>query len=291
MTAPGPGNCNTKTSEVGSDGYCYSYCADGYSPVDNGLVCAKNCPLGFLSIGSVPDSTLACIKPSFSREIKPNLQCPSNADRQFDKCLLDCPVGSIKKFNLCIPQCPPNFIETPDGLSCQAEFTKRTATIREACNANETRIGGRFCLSPCSSGTVPYGANAELCYATVPSSLWPYFWTGDNSFSNWTNSGPLISKIISARGVSDATCNPNYEPLNGQCFADCPAGSKALGPNCVADCPAGFKNSSNLTACIRPSYKRHRETSFIQNIGNVARWFIGILAFLLIVARLTYRKT
>ena len=265
----GPGNCDARNSEVGADGYCYPYCKTGYSPVDNSVVCAENCPAGFLSSGATAGSTLACIKPSFAREIKPNLGCPTGADRQFDKCLLGCPVGSTKKFNLCVPTCPPNFVETPDGLSCQAEFTKRVATVREACYANETRVAGRVCLSPCSTGTVPYGANSELCYATVPANLWPLFWTGSPNFSNWDSPGPLISKVLTSRETQSATCSIGYESLNGQCFADCPTGASPLGTHCVVDCPATFTTSNDQSACLRPSYKRIRIRSFIDNAGHI----------------------
>lgn len=161
--------------------------------------------------------------------------------------------------------------------------------MREACYANETRVAGRICLSPCSSGTVPYGANAELCYATVPSALWPFFWTGDKTFSNWSNSGPLISKILTSRSQSDATCAPGYESLNGQCFADCPAGSMPLGPNCVADCPDTFKSVDNQSACLRPSYRRAKITSFIDNLGHIIRYILFGIAFLFIMTKFTAR--
>lgn len=284
--ATGPGNCNLQNSELGSDGLCYELCRAGFSPVNNGPICAKNCPSGFASIGSVDGANNACIKPNFSREIKPNLACPVGADRQFDKCLLDCPLGTHKKYNLCIPDCPPNFVETLDGLSCQAEFTKRKATIREACYADESRVNGRVCLGPCPVGTVPYGSNAELCYSTVSPALWPYFWTGSQNFKTWTN-GALISKVIFSRIQTSATCSEKYEPLNGQCFADCPTLSTALGTQCVADCPSDFRNTSSRSACIRPTYKRKVVRSILGSIESTVKNTIIVIMVILAITLLS----
>lgn len=281
MGSVGPGNCNAQNSEVGADGHCYPFCSANYSAVDNGPVCAKNCPPGFISAGSTGTSSLACLKPSFAREIKPNLGCPVGADRQYDKCLLDCPVGTTKKYNLCMPNCPLNFVDTPDGLSCQAEFIKRISTVREACYANETRVSGRICLSPCPSGTVPYGANAELCYSTVPASLWPYFWTGDSSFSNWASQGPLVSKILFSRTQTSAFCAPGFEPLNGQCYSDCPQGSSPLGAQCVANCPQTFLDTANQSACLRPSYTRSPEKNVFQSAETVLKYIAGVILLLI----------
>ena len=257
MSGLGAGACDTSKSDLGRDGQCYAYCLDGWSPVDNGPTCARNCPAGFVTCAPTSGSTLACAKPSFAREIKPQLVCPADAERQFSTCYLGCPSGTLQNYNLCVPQCPNGFVQTADGLSCQAEYIKRVATVREACYANETRIEGRTCLSPCPSGTVALPSNIEFCYTTVPVNLRPYFWTGDRNFGNYANDvGPVVAKVIFPRKQQPATCGPLYEPLNGVCFSKCPQGSMALGSECVVDCPAGFRSVNNQSACLRPTRKR-----------------------------------
>lgn len=252
----GSGNCNTKISEAGSDGNCYEFCPSGWSSVDNGPTCAQNCPAGFSASGTTND-ILSCVRPTFAREIKPFLNCPPGADRQFDKCLLDCPRGSSKKFNLCIPDCPQGFLNAPGGLSCTAEFIKRSSVVREACYENETRIAGRVCLSQCPANTVPDPVNIELCYSVLPDSVRNLFWAGN---------GSLVSKIIFARNQIGATCPKNFTASNGQCFADCPALSGAISKECVASCPPGFQSTDN--SCIRPIKTR-----------RIVRGILGSLTF------------
>jgi hypothetical protein len=262
----GTGNCPQGAS-VGSDGRCYKNCPPGYAPLQNGSLCIADCPQGYGPSASADNNAGSCIRPAFEREVKPNLACPPGADRQFDKCLLDCPLGTHKDFNLCVPDCPPNFVETPDGLSCQAEFFKRVATVREACYANETRIAGRICLAPCDAGTVPLETNSELCYATVPAQFQPFFWTGDPKFQ--ASIGPLVSKVIFARAQAPATCLTNFVSMNGQCFADCPSNSTAVGTQCLANCPRNFNNTANQTACIRPTIQRQRVLNIWQRAESV----------------------
>lgn len=280
MSGAGPGNCGPNT-QVGADGRCYRNCPTGWSPVDNGPQCALNCPPGYLPSGGTQGSSLYCIRPWFARESKPAIGCPAGADRQYDNCLLDCPVGTTKQFNLCVPACPPGFVESPDGLSCQAELTKRTATVREACYANETRIGGRVCLGPCDAGTQPLADDSEFCYTTLPGPLKQFFWTGDAKLSDATV-GPVIAKVIFARSQANATCLQNFESINGQCLATCPTGSTAVGNMCVADCPAGgFKTTPNQTACLRPTKPRQVVTTIGQTIEHViGRIFFGILVII-----------
>lgn len=270
------GNCDPKKSQVGDNGLCYKYCPEGWSPVDNGPLCAKNCPEGFIGIGSVAGANLACVKPSFPREIKPQLNCPPGADRQYDICLLDCPVGTKKSFNLCVPECPPGFVESSDKLSCQAEFFKRVAVVREACYANETRVSGRFCLSPCPAGTVPFKDNSEMCFSSVPANAQGYFWTGDSNFQSDIN--PIISKIIFPREKQSATCASDFEALNGQCFSDCPDGAQGLAKLCYADCPSDFKAINNQSACLRPTQKRAIVTSLLGSVKNILeQFFIAVI--------------
>ena len=279
MSVAASGNCDPKKSEVGADGLCYDFCPSGWSSVDNGPKCAKNCPLGFGASGTTQDSNLACIRPAFIRETKPPINCPTGSDRQYDKCLLDCPLGTSKKFNLCVPSCPTNFVETADGLSCQAEFVKRIATVREACYANETRIGGRICLGPCEAGTMALKENSEMCYATVPPALRTLFWNGGSDFN--ADIGPLISKIIFSRTQTSSTCPNNFESLNGQCFANCPFGSTAVGPHCMADCASDFKSTSNQSACIRPIRNRAVVTGVIGSIEALfSKFFLFIVSIL-----------
>jgi hypothetical protein len=279
MSGIGPGNCDASKSEVGADGQCYAYCPVGWSPLDNGPMCAKDCPQGFGPAGTTDGSTVACLRPAFSREIKPTLSCPPGADRLFDKCLLDCPLGTHKKFNLCVPDCPVGFVETPDGLSCQAEFMKRTATVREACYANETRIAGRICLGPCDAGTVPLQSDSEMCFSTVPVNLRPFFWTGDPNFAS--DIGPLVAKVIFARATEGATCATDFVPFNGRCFAKCPTGSTDLGLQCVANCPSDFKSIGNQSACLRPTMKRAVVKNVLDRIGDIIKKiFYGILAIM-----------
>lgn len=289
----GAGNCNPSNSEVGSNGLCYQYCKTGWSPVNDGPICAKDCPAGYAPIGTTSGgpSGGACLKPSFQREIKPTLNCPIGSERQFDKCLLGCPSGTTEKFNLCIPDCPPNFVETKDGLGCQAEFVKRTATVREACYANETRIGGRICLAPCEAGTQPFAENSEMCYATVPITARAFFWTGDKNFTS--NISPIISKIISPRTQISATCEKDYENISGQCFAKCPIGSSGLANQCYADCPSDFGVINNQSACLRPTQQRQVVEGLLGSIESVILKFvygiIGIIVISFIFSRLNAR--
>lgn len=270
----GPGNCNTKNSQLGADGRCYEFCPDGWTPIDNGPVCAQNCPDGFAT--TTTEDGQACLRPMFPREIKPFLQCPPGADRMYDKCLLSCPAGTKNNFNLCMPECPPGYVNTQDGLSCQAEFYKRTATVREACYANETRIGGRYCLGPCDAGTVPLEENSEMCYAVLPSAVAQYFWTGNSNLAQ--KSGPVVSKLIFARTQTTAFCEESFVPLNGSCFATCPTGSKNLNTMCYAECPPGFDDTNNQTACTAPTKPRKVVLSTFDNIGRVLRnIFLGII--------------
>jgi hypothetical protein len=292
-----PGNCNSANSEVGANGLCYQYCKAGWSPVDDGPMCAKDCPAGFAPTGSTASTvaaaaSLSCLKPAFQREIKPALSCPPGADRLFDKCLLDCPAGTTKKYNLCLPICPPNFVETRDGLSCQAEFVKRTATVREACYANETRLGGRFCLAPCEAGTVASQENSEMCYAVLPIASRPFFWTGDSNFK--ANVGPIVSKIISARSQISASCDKNYESINGQCYAKCPKGSTGYSKECFADCPSDFPSVTNQSACIRPTVKRQIVVGLLGSVEGVIGAFVAAIIkaiiVMFIVSRLNARR-
>jgi hypothetical protein len=278
MSAIGGGNCDAKKSQAGANGLCYAYCPKGWSPVDNGPKCAKNCPAGYAATSSTDGSSLACLRPTFIREIKPQLECPDGADRMYDKCILDCPIGTKKHFNLCVPECPPNFVETTDGLSCQAEFVKRVATVREACFSNETRIAGRFCLAPCEAGTVPLADNSEMCYASLPINVRQFFWTGDSNFKS--DIGPVVSKLIFARNQSSATCEDGYESINGQCFAKCPPGSTELGKHCVADCPNQFKSIGNQSACLRPTQGRAVVTGIV---GSIEEIFKKLLLFIVII--------
>jgi hypothetical protein len=202
----------------------------------------------------------------------------------YQKCLLGCPTGTKNNFDLCVPECPPGFVETPDGLSCQAEFVKRSAVVREACYANETRIAGRICLGPCATGTVPLEEDSELCFATVPVGLQQYFWTGTNNFS--TEIGPLVAKVIFARSQESVTCLPEYENLNGSCFADCPTGSSALGTQCLASCPSGFLLTNNQTACLRPTKKRAVVQSVGQSIAGIATKIVYVIIAIMLIALL-----
>lgn len=276
----GPGNCRTKNTQLGSDGRCYDFCPDGWTPVDNGPICAQNCPAGYAPT-TLEDGGQACLRPAFQREIKPFLQCPEGSDRMYDKCLLSCPPGTKNNFNLCLPDCPPGYVNTSDGLSCQAEFYKRTATVREACYANETRIGGRFCLGPCDAGTVPLESNSEMCYATLPGSVSQYFWTGNSNLGQ--RSGPIVSKLIFARTMSNAYCENGFLPLNGSCFANCPKGSQNLGTQCVAECPQGFKTSNNQSVCVCPLKTRKVRLGTLESIGAILRnIFLGIIGIVLL---------
>lgn len=289
MSSSGPGNCPANSS-LGFDGKCYSNCPAGWTPLENGPYCAMDCPVGF---ATTTDGTVAsCVRPAFDREVKPMLECPPGANRQYDKCLLDCPVGTRKDFNLCVPDCPPGFVETQDGLSCQAEFVKRLTTVREACYANETRIGGRICMAPCDAGTVPLETNSELCYATVPLPMQPFFWTGDPNFKQ--NVGPLVSKVIFSRTQSAATCLSNFDPINGQCFAECPPNSTASATECFANCPPEFKKSVNgIAACVRPLQKRSIVKSAWQEAGSIATTVgigIGVIFLLGLVTSVAVKK-
>jgi hypothetical protein len=278
-----------KNSRLGSDGICYENCAEGWSPIDNGPMCAKNCPLGFAQSASITSSSLSCIRPTFEREVKPHLSCPAGADRQFDVCLLDCPLGTRKKFALCVPDCPIGFIESSDGLSCQAEFTKRKAIMREACYENETRVGGRFCLSPCPLGYAASKENEELCYALMPEGVQQFFWSGDSTVVAKGQTGPVISKILFSRSLTPAVCETDYDAYASQCYAECPDNSLSLGAQCVADCPEYFKSNANQTACIRPTVKSKPIKSFIQKIvdGILAALsiFIGFVLLVILVTR------
>jgi len=278
MTSVRAGNCDARKSEVGFDGTCYEYCPTGWSPLDQGPICALDCPPGFAPVATTQGDAPACLRPSFQREIKPTLQCPPGADRQYDTCFLVCPDGTKKNFNLCIPTCPSGFMESPDGLSCQAEFVKRVATVREACYADETRIGGRICLAPCPSGTVALDSNIELCYAAVPAAVRQYFWSGTDKFQNEV--GPVVAKVIFARTQTTATCLNDFAPLNGTCYADCPTGSQALGAECVADCPSKFKVTNNQTACLRPTRKRQVVRTITQTI---VYWVFTVISFILAI--------
>jgi len=275
----GPGNCTTKNSQLGQDGRCYDFCEDGWAPIDNGPFCAQKCPKGFAPTTTVDGQ--ACVRPAFNREIKPFLQCPEGSDRMYDKCLLACPPGTTNNFNLCLPDCPPGYVDTEDKLSCQAEFYKRSATVREACYANETRIGGRYCLGPCDAGTVASEANSEMCYATLPASVAQYFWTGNSTLAE--KSGPIVSKLIFARTQSNAYCQDGFVPLNGSCFANCPEGSQNLSTQCVAECPVGFKTSNNQTVCVCPVKRRNVRLSTLDNIGVILRNItLGIVGIILL---------
>jgi hypothetical protein len=198
---------------------------------------------------------------------------------------LSCPPGTSNNFNLCLPDCPPGYVNTQDGLSCQAEFYKRTATIREACYANETRIGGRFCLGPCDAGTVASEENSEMCYASLPPAVAQYFWTGDSTVGK--KSGPIVSKLIFARTQSNAFCEDGFEPLNGACFANCPVGSQTLSTQCIAECPPGFKTSNNQTACLCPTKKRRVRLSTIDSIGTLIRNVFLILVGIMLLSFLS----
>ena len=279
----------SKNSRLASDGLCYELCPDGWSPLNNGPMCAKNCPQGFAQSASITNSSLSCIRPTFQREVKPLLHCPADSDRQFDVCLLGCPNGTKAKFSLCVPDCPIGFIESPDGQSCQAEFTKRKAIMREACYLNETRVGGRFCLSPCPIGYTPSQENEELCYALLPPGLQQFFWSGDSIIKTNGQPGPILSKIIFQRSLQGATCESDYQAMAGQCFAKCPSNSTALGSECVANCPADFKSNANQTACIRPQAKSNRVKNLIQSIGSyllyIASGFIGFIFLIVLVTR------
>jgi len=278
MTSVRAGNCDSKKAELGFDGTCYEYCPTGWSPIDHGPICALNCPDGYAPTAVSADEPPVCLRPTFIRETKPPLQCPTGADRQYDTCFLDCPIGTSKNFNLCVPECPQNFMETPDGLSCQAEFVKRSATVREACYANETRIAGRICLAPCPSGTVPLKENSELCYATLPSNVREFFWTGGDTLK--AEVGPIVAKVIFARTQTPATCIDGFEPYNGTCYAVCPTGSSPLGPECVAQCPPAFNATNNQTACVRPTKRRAAVRSLSQSIGY---WVFTVGTFLLVI--------
>lgn len=271
-------------AEIGNDGNCYASCLTGWSPLDNGPLCAKNCPAGYFQSGTTPDAQLTCVKPAFQREVKPQLICPSGADRLYDKCLLDCPLGTKKKYSLCMPDCPPNFVTSKDGLSCQAEFIKRVATVREACYSSETRIAGRICLAPCDVGTLPFADNSELCYATVPSNLTQYFWTGSPTFQQ--NIGPQVAKVVFSRTSIPAVCGPYFDTINGQCYAKCPTGSSELGTECVADCPANFPNVDNKSACIRPTLPRDRIVPLTERIWNVLKYILIAIGLLLLTGLL-----
>jgi len=279
-------------SEIGNDGKCYRNCPAGYTALNNGPFCALNCPQGYAPSGLVDGALPTCLRPSFQREIKPVIFCPTGSDRHFDKCYLACPSGTSAKYDLCIPDCPKGFVESKDKQSCQAEFIKRIATVREACYANETRVGGRICLGPCDVGTVPYADNSEMCYSVIPTNLRQYFWTGDKSFSS--DIGPVVSKLIFARTVVPATCGTDFTSLHGQCYAKCPTGSKAVGTECLADCSAPFKTSANQTACIRPVITRPVVVSIWNTIGSIfVKLFVGILIILLfsvIAAKLFQRR-
>jgi len=283
MTSVRAGNCDNKKSELGFDGTCYEYCPTGWSPIDHGPICALDCPKGFAPVATTDLNQPACLRPRFVRETKPPLNCPAGADREYDTCYLDCPLGTEKQFNLCIPRCPTGFLETPDGLSCQAEFVKRSATIREACYANETRTAGRFCLAPCPSGTVPLGSNPELCYAALPSNVREFFWTGGDSLKS--ELGPVVAKVIFARKQANSTCLPNYEPFNGTCYAVCPEGSTALGTECVAECPPLFKLTNNQTACLRPTKERAIVRSIAQSVGF---WLTTVGTFILAIIIISF---
>jgi len=286
MSGLGAGACDTSKSELGRDGQCYSYCPSGWSSVDSGPLCAKNCPSGFATCTATQNSTLACARPSFSREVKPPLACPAGAERQFSTCYLGCPAGTSQTFNLCVPDCPPGFVQTADGLSCQAEFIKRIATVREACYNNETRIEGRTCLSPCASGTLPLPSNIEFCYSTVPVNLRPYFWTGDRNFGRGLQPdvGPVVAKIIFPRKQQAATCEQLYQPLNGNCFSKCPSGSSPLGSECVVNCPTGFRSVRNQSACIRPTRVRQVIVRPIAAFGAAVRKIIVVILIIMAFA-------
>jgi hypothetical protein len=199
-------------------------------------------------------------------------------------------MGTHKNFNLCVPNCPTGFIESSDGLSCQAEYTKRKAILREACYVNETRVGGRFCLSPCPLGYAPSKENEELCYALMPPGVQQFFWSGDSRIKSKGQTGPIISKIVFSRTLVAATCDTNYKAYASQCYADCPINSLTLGSQCVADCPADFKSNANQTACIRPIVKSKRLLNVLQKIGdgilNALYVFIAFIFVIIVVTRL-----
>lgn len=256
----GPGDCATPNT-LGPDGKCYAPCPSGYEPIDS-YTCAGTCPSGYLT------TDLSCIRPLFPREIKPYIGCPTGSTRLYDICLLPCGSDAVKaQFELCVPQCPDGFSETADRLSCQAEFARRSATVREACYANETRLNN-LCLSACEMGMVPYELDPELCYRPLPSTLQPFFWNGTSGSGNTlTHASPIVSKVITPRARQAATCPQNFDNVNGVCYGECPVGTQAIDTHCAASCPPGFLLSPNKTACVRPVLRR-------QIAGNtgVSRW-------------------
>lgn len=278
-------SCDPAISEPGYNGACYAFCPSGFSPVASGPTCARNCPNGYVTASDINETQLMCLRPHFQREIKPPLLCPPGAERQYGKCLLACPPGTKSHYGLCNPECPKGFVQTQDGLSCQAEFVKRYAIVREACYANETRVDGRRCLGPCDAGTLPLPTNKELCYATIPPSARPFFWTGDPKFKS--DVGPLVSKIIFSRTEAPATCDPDFEPLNGACFSACPRGTKALATQCVVDCPQGFASIANQTACARPIIKRTQILTTGQRIVSGTSTVFNAIVLIMIISILS----
>lgn len=231
---------------VGQNGQCYAPCPDGYEGVSENT-CAKKCPSGFAATDS------ACLRPVSQRETQPFLRCPAGAQRQFDVCMLGCPNASIiqEVFDMCVPSCPPGFTSSDDGLSCQSEFQRRSATLREACFANEDRLGN-MCLSPCQAGMEALPSDKELCYRKLPDTLRAYFWNGGSD----AESSAIVSKLIFPRQKVLATCSQGYSNVNGKCYADCPSNAEAVSTTCVVSCPKDFRTSPNRTACLRPTVVR-----------------------------------
>jgi hypothetical protein len=286
------GNCDSASSEVGADGKCYALCPAGFERIDNGPSCAKVCPPGFVTMPA-PESgpkagQPACLRPSLVREVKPMVWCSEpGATRQYNTCFSECPKGTSAKFELCVPDCPVGFVNTSDGLSCQATFVKRQAVVREACYENETRVDGRVCLAPCPSGLVAVADQPELCYAPVPQNVQNLFWSGDPK-SIGVNLGPLVAKLITPRGQSPAGCDlANFEPLFGQCYANCPPNMKPLGAECIMDCPDGFLQAAGSLVCLPPIVKTPVVATVTEKIESVIRTIGYILAGLVVIAVVT----
>lgn len=241
----GAGNCLVP-NVVGQNGQCYAPCPDGFESITE-TTCAKKCPPGFI----VTDT--ACMRPVSQRDTQPFLRCPAGAERQFNVCLLACPNESViqEVFEMCVPACPAGFTTNDDGLSCQSEFQRRSAVLREACFANEDRLGN-LCLSPCQAGMEALPIDKELCYRKLPEALRAYFWNGGTQ----EESSAIVSKLVFPRQKVLAVCSDDFSNVNGKCFANCPLNAEAVSTTCVVNCPKDFKTSPNRTACLRPMMER-----------------------------------
>ena len=258
-------SCKAPNS-TGSDGRCYAPCPAGYSPFGNtNLQCIQNCPPGF------SEAAGGCIRPRLPRDKKPFLQCPAGADRIAEQCWLPCPTGTVAEFEVCKPVCPEGFVESGDGMTCEAEFVKRQAEARPACFPGEERLNN-LCLSACPEGMTTYDQDATLCKYVVPQNVRQYFNTV----------GFVSAKIVFGRNRVDATCLTGYSTAGNDCYSECPLNSDALTETCLVRCPVGFTQYE--FSCARNTISRTMLQGLGGEIGGtIIKVFIGFVILFFLV--------